>query len=219
MDLAIAEKSLADTTLKAPFSGLITNVTVKSGDYVTQGKEVAYLIDDSSYEIKATVNEIDSLEIKKEQEVIIRLDAFPDREFTGIVKEIGYYTENVNGVVTLPVVIQVNKAEQEFRPGFSALLDIIVDKVEGKLLVPITAVFSQSEQSMVAKVVEGKPKLIAVKIGASDGINTVIEEGLIEGDQIMINAYQFAGIKPENNLNRFGGRRSPGMGGGLMIAE
>lgn len=216
LDLTIAAKSLEDTTLKAPFSGLITDISVKLGDYVTQGMEVAYLIDDSSYEINATVNEIDSLEIKKEQEVIIRLDAFPNREFAGKVKEIGYYTENVNGVVTLPVVIQVNKVEPEFRPGFSALLEIIVDKVEGKLLVPITAVFNQNEQAMVAKIIEGKAKLIPVKTGVSDGVYTVIEDGLIEGDQIMINTYQFAGIKPENNLNfnrSGGGMPMGGMGG------
>lgn len=216
LDLTIAAKSLEDTTLKAPFSGLITDISVKLGDYVTQGMEVAYLIDASSYEINATVNEIDSLEIKKEQEVIIRLDAFPNREFAGKVKEIGYYTENVNGVVTLPVVIQVNKAEPEFRPGFSALLEIIVDKVAGKLLVPITAVFNQNEQAMVAKIIEGKAKLIPVKTGVSDGVYTVIEDGLIEGDQIMINTYQFAGIKPENNLNfnrSGGGMPMGGMGG------
>jgi multidrug efflux pump subunit AcrA (membrane-fusion protein) len=215
LDLTIAEKSLEDTTLKAPFSGLITEISVKPGDYVTQGEQVAYLIDDSSYEIDATVNEIDSLEIKKEQEVIIRLDAFPNREFAGKVKEIDYYTENANGVVTLPVVIQVNKAEPEFRPGFSALLEITVDKVAGKLLVPITAIFNQNEQPMVAKIIEGKAKLIPVKTGVSDGVYTVIEDGLIEGDQIMINTYQFAGIKPaaNANLNRFGGG-TPMMGGG-----
>ena len=213
LDFTIAAKNLEDTTLKAPFSGLITKISVKPGDYVTQGLQVAYLIDDSSYEIDATVNEIDSLEIKKEQEVIIRLDAFPNREFAGKVKEIGYYTENVNGVVTLPVVIQVNKAEPEFRPGFSALLEIIVNQVEGKLLVPITAIFNQNGESMVAKIVEGKAKSIPVKTGVSDGVYTVIEDGLIEGDQIMINAYQFAGIKPEDNLNRFGGGMPMGIGG------
>jgi multidrug efflux pump subunit AcrA (membrane-fusion protein) len=216
LDFTIAEKNLEDTTLKAPFSGLITKISVKPGDYVTQGLQVAYLIDDSSYEIDTTVNEIDSLEIKKEQEVIIRLDAFPNKEFAGIVKEIDSYTENVNGVVTLPVVIQVNKAEPEFKPGFSALLEITVDKVAGKLLVPITAIFNQNEQSMVAKIVEGKAKSIPVKTGVSDGVYTVIEDGLIEGDQIMINTYQFAGIKPENNLNfnrSGGGMPMGGMGG------
>jgi multidrug efflux pump subunit AcrA (membrane-fusion protein) len=214
LDLTIAAKSLEDTTLKAPFSGLITEISVKPGDYVTQGLQVAYLIDDNSYEIDATVNEIDSLEIKKEQEVIIRLDAFPNREFAGKVKEIDYYTENANGVVTLPVVIQVNKAEPEFRPGFSALLEITVDKVPDKLLVPITAIFDQNKQSMVAKIIDGKAKLIPVKTGVSDGVYTVIEDGLIEGDQIMINTYQFAGITPvtNTNLNRSGGG-IPMMGG------
>jgi hypothetical protein len=65
---------------------------------------------------------------------------------------------------------------------------------------------------MVAKIIEGKAKSIPVKTGVSDGVYTVIEDGLIEGDQIMINTYQFAGIKPEDNLNRFGGGMPMGMG-------
>ncbi|GAJ06852.1 unnamed protein product, partial [marine sediment metagenome] len=47
LNLKIAEKNLKDTTLKAPFSGLITNVSVKPDDYINSGSEVAYIIDDS----------------------------------------------------------------------------------------------------------------------------------------------------------------------------
>ncbi|MGB2783171.1 MAG: efflux RND transporter periplasmic adaptor subunit, partial [Atribacterota bacterium] len=88
LNFQIAKKNLEDTTLKAPFSGLITNVSAKSGDFIGSGSEVAYIIDDISYEIEVAVNEIDSLEIEVGQEVIIILDAFPGREFSGRVEEI-----------------------------------------------------------------------------------------------------------------------------------
>lgn len=209
LNFQIANKNLEDTTLKAPFSGLITNVSVKPDDYINSGSEVAYLIDDSSYEIEVAVNEIDSLEIIVEQEVIIILDAFPGREFSGRVREIHSYTQNVNGVVTLPVTVQLDKADKQFKPGFSALVEIIIGKAEGELLVPISAILDRKGRQMVVKVVDNKPVFTPVKVGFSDGAYTAIKEGLIEGEEIVINVYEFAKVGSQNS----GSQRTSGMGG------
>ena len=209
LNFQIAKKNLEDTTLKAPFSGLITNVSVKPDDYIGSGSEVAYIIDDSSYEIEVAVNEIDSLEIIVEQEVIIILDAFPGREFSGRVREIHSYTQNVNGVVTLPVTVQLDKTDKQFKPGFSALVEIIIGKAEGELLVPISAILDRKGRQMVVKVVDNKPVFTPVKVGFSDGVYTAIKEGLIEGEEIVINVYEFAKAGSQNN----GSQRTPGMGG------
>jgi len=208
LNFQIAKKNLEDTTLKAPFSGLITNVFVKPNDYINSGSEVAYIIDDSSYEIEVAVNEIDSLEIKVGQEVIIILDAFPGREFLGRVNEIHNYTQNVNGVVTLPVTVQLNKADKQFKPGFSALVEIIIGRAEGELLVPISALLDRKGQQTVVKVVDNKPVFTPVKAGFSDGVYTAIEEGVAEGEEIVINVYEFAKAGSNNNSER-----TPGMGG------
>jgi len=211
LNFQIARKNLEDTTLKAPFSGLITDVSAKPGDFINSGGEVAYIIDDSSYEIEVAVNEIDSLEIKIGQEVIIILDAFPGREFSGRVREIHNYTQNVNGVVTLPVTVQLDRADKQFKPGFSALVEIIIGSAEGELLVPISAILDRKGQQMVVKVVDNKPVQTPVKAGFSDGVYTAIEEGLAEGEEIVINVYEFANAGSKNN----GTQRAPGMGGFL----
>lgn len=210
LNLKIAEKNLKDTTLRAPFAGLITEVSVKPGDYITAGGQIAYLIDDSSYKIEVSINEIDSLEIEVGQEAIITLDAFPDREFSGRVKEIHNYTQNVNGVVTLPVIVQLDQANKQFKPGFSALVEIIVGSAEDKLLVPITAILNRGGKQMVVKVVNNKPVFTPVKTGLSDGVYTVIEEGLSEGEEIMINVYEFAKTGSKNKGTQSG--IPPGMG-------
>jgi len=208
LNFQIAKKNLEDTTLKAPFSGLITDVSVKSGDFIGSGNEVAYIIDDSSYEIEVAVNEIDSLEIKVGQEVIIILDAFPGREFSGRVREIHNYTQNVNGVVTLPVTVQLDKVDKQFKPGFSALVEIIIGKAEGELLVPISAILDRKGQQMVVKVVDNKPLFTPIKAGFSDGVYTAIEEGLAEGEEIVINVYEFAKAGSKNDNSQ-----GAGMGG------
>lgn len=215
LDFQIAKKSLEDTVLKAPFSGLITNVSVKPDDYINSGSEVAYIIDDSSYEIEVAVSEIDSLEIEVGQEVIIILDAFPGREFSGRVREIHNYTQNVNGVVTLPVTVNLDKADRQFRPGFSTLVEIIIGKAEGKLLVPISAILDRKGQQTVVKVVDNEPVFTPVKVGFSDGVYTAIEEGLAEGEEIVINVYEFAKAGSKNNSTQ----RTSGMGGFMRQHE
>jgi len=215
LNFQIAQKNLEDTILKAPFSGLITEVSVKSGDYISAGAQVGYLINDSSYKVEVSINEVDSLEVKVGQEAIITLDAFPRRSFSGRVVEIHNYTINVNGVVTLPVVVQLEEVDPYFKPGFSALVEIIVGKAEGKLLVPITALINNNGQQMVVKVENNKPVFIPVKTGLSDGVHTVIEEGLSEGEEIIINAYVFnkSGSQTTSTNNRGGIPMMPGMGG------
>ena len=192
---------------------MITNVSVKPDDYINSGSEVAYIIDDSSYEIEVAVNEIDSLEIEVGQEAIIILDAFPGREFSGRVREIHNYTKNVNGVVTLPVTVQLDKADRQFKPGFSALVEIIIGKVENKLLIPISAILDRKGQQMAVKVVDNKPVFTPVKVGFSDGVYTVIEEGLAEGEEIVINVYEFAKTGSKNIFENSDIHQAPGMGG------
>jgi HlyD family secretion protein len=209
LNFQIAKKDLEDTTLKAPFSGLITDISVKPGDYISSGREVAYIIDDSSYEIEVAVSEIDSLEIEVGQEVIIILDAFLEREFSGRVREIHNYTQNVNGVVTLPVTVQLDMADKQFKPGFSALVEIIIGRAEGKLLVSISAILDRKGQQMVVKVVDNEPVFTPVKVGFSDGVYTAIEEGLAEGEKIVINVYEFAKAGSKDNSMQ----GIPGMGG------
>jgi len=168
LNFQIAKKNLEDTTLKAPFSGLITEVFVKAGDYINSGRE------------------------------IIILDAFPGREFSGRVTEIHNYTQNVNGVVTLPVTVQLDKTDRQFKPGFSALVEIIIG----------SALLERKGQQMVVKVVDNKPVFTPVKVGFSDGVYTAIEEGLAEGEEIVINVYEFAKTGSKNNT-----KNAAGMGG------
>ncbi len=112
--------------------------------------------------------------------------------------------------------MQLDQVEKQFKPGFSALLEIIVGKAEGKLLIPVTATLDQGGRQMVMKVIDNKPKISPVKTGISNGVYTVIEDGLVEGEQILINVYEFAKTGSESSANaiRYGMPILPGMGGG-----
>lgn len=68
---------------------------------------------------------------------------------------------------------------------------------------------------MVVKVVDNEPVFTPVKVGFSDGVYTAIEEGLAEGEEIVINVYEFAKAGSKNNATQ----RTPGMGGFMRQHE
>ncbi|MBA7538604.1 hypothetical protein ES705_30881 [subsurface metagenome] len=104
--------------------------------------------------------------------------------------------------------MQLDKADKQFKPGFSALVEIIIGKAEGELLVPISAILDRKGQQNVVKVVDNKPVFTPIKAGFSDGVSTAIEEGLTEGEEIVINVYEFARVGSKNDT-----QGTPGMGG------
>ena len=120
---------------------------------------------------------------------------------------------NNNGVVPLPVKIILTEETELLKPEFSADLEIIVDEVKDQVLVPITALINNRGQEQVMKIVDKKPVPTPVKTGLSNGFNVVILEGVQPGDEILINAHQFASGKTDNNntqSSRPGTRTGPG---------
>lgn len=89
-ELSAAEIALERTRVRAPASGTILNMVGKEGETAVPSPESALLIfgDLSSLRLRAEVEERDAAKVRVGQKVIIRADAFPDREFTGVVTSI-----------------------------------------------------------------------------------------------------------------------------------
>ncbi len=196
LSLHLAEKNLEATVLRAPFPGLISQVNVEAGDFVSTGQALINIVDDSSYTVRINVEETDSMLLETGQKALITLDAFPNSEFPGRVERISFRTENN----LVPVTIRLDERKDRFRPGFSAEVEIIVKTAEDALIVPITAVFTHEDKEYV--VLKENEELIptAVNTGMKSGIYLVITQGLTEGDQVLKNAYQFSGRENVNPL-------------------
>ncbi len=89
-ELSAAEIALERTRIRAPASGTILNMIGKEGETAVPSPESALLIfgDLSSLRLRAEVEERDAAKVRVGQKVVIRADAFPDREFTGVVTSI-----------------------------------------------------------------------------------------------------------------------------------
>ncbi|MEM1371144.1 MAG: efflux RND transporter periplasmic adaptor subunit, partial [Pseudomonadota bacterium] len=89
-ELALAQNAFERTRIRAPFDGTVLNVFAKTGETVGAGGPGALVSfgDLDSLKVRAEVEERDVAKVKVGQKVVVRADAFPDREFTGVVAEV-----------------------------------------------------------------------------------------------------------------------------------
>ncbi len=183
-----AQKKLDRATITAPFSGVVVSVDVDEGDTISTATTIIHLIDPSSMELKADVDEIDVAEVKPGQRVIIEIDALPAFQLEGEVTFISSLAEEEAGVVLYEVKIDFAIPEGSgLRAGMSATADIIINERNDVLLIPARAVEEDDEGNSVVKVmvneeIEERP----VVIGISDDYQTEIVKGLDEGEVVVI---------------------------------
>src|SRR6056297_2053654 len=95
----IAKDNYEDSRLKAPYSGVITDLLVQEGDFLKSGQEVAVLIDNTQYEVKANIDESELSKLKIGQKVEITMEALPKEQLSGELTEISSKAESTSGVM------------------------------------------------------------------------------------------------------------------------
>jgi len=187
-----ANNDLEEAVIFAPFDGVVASVDVKVGDVVPPPTltltTVIHLVDLTTMELTAEVDEVDIAVVKPGQGAIIEVDALPALQLDAEVVSISLLPKVEEGVVLYEVGIGFDVPEWcELKIGMSATADIIIQGESGALLVPNRAIERDSEGNPVVKVmvneeIEERP----VVIGISDGYQTEIVEGLSEGEIVVL---------------------------------
>ncbi len=148
---AVRDRTNLDyTIIRSPVSGVVVSRLVDVGQTVaasfqtptlfTIAKDLAHMQIDSSYA------EADVGNIRVGQQATFSVDAFPNRKFGGVVRQVRLNATTVQNVVTYDVVIAVDNPEQILMPGMTAYVNITVAQRKEALLVPNAALrFHPSE--------------------------------------------------------------------------
>ncbi len=148
-----AADRLSKTIFTAPMSGKVTRLNVEEGETViigtmnNPGSLVLTISDLSVIEVVVKVDETEVSEITLGDSASIRIDAFPDKEFSGFVTEIGnsainppsQQQANQQAAIDFEVVLQLLASNAPLRPDLSATAEIIVETRDDVLAVPIIA--------------------------------------------------------------------------------
>jgi RND family efflux transporter MFP subunit len=182
-----AKKNLDETTVTAPFDGVIARVSAEEGDTVTTAMTIVHAVNISSMELTVEIDEIDIPKVELDQETIVTFDALPDDEFTGSVVTILPLPEEVSGVMLYDVKIKLDIPEGfDIKVGMSASTDIIIDRRSNVLLVPDRTIKKDDQGNHVVMVViDEEITARPVVTGISDGFNTEIINGLSEKETVI----------------------------------
>lgn len=207
-----AERRLREMEIRAPISGTVLSVEVERGSIVSSavtnvsgGTPLLTLADLSDLRVVGSIDEASIGRVEVGQPVIIRVDAYPDRELKGEVSRVAPLGVVTTNVVTFDVEITITDEDASIlRSGMSADLEIVTDRREGVLVVPLAAVHSRGAQRFV-RLAGGEERRIVT--GATDGMRLEVLEGLKEGDEL-----DLAARRPTTAPVRQGGSPLP-MGG------
>jgi|Deesub1362A_J573_1020465.scaffolds.fasta_scaffold00801_24 HlyD family secretion protein len=193
--LAQAEKELENTTIRAPFGGIaILYETFRNGqkrkprvgDVVFQNQPLLYLPDISSMIVKTRVRERDLYKVSTNQEVDIKIDAYPDISFKGVVTSIGVLAERSGGEKYFQVNISVKGNDPRLRPGMTARVSIMTDRVIGRLVIPLQAIFDEAGRKYCYVYDKRGFRKVEVTPGRQNEDLVEVISGLKEGDRVSL---------------------------------
>ncbi len=116
--VVLARKSLADTTVRAPFAGEVVERRVSVGDYVSMGTPVATVVRSHPLRVLLSVSEQSVGLVKTGQPVTLRVDAYPDRTFTGTVRFVSPSLRAEQRALMVEALVPNESGE--LKPGFFA---------------------------------------------------------------------------------------------------
>ncbi len=154
--LKSAEIDLERTKIRSPIDGVVIKRAVDQGQTVAASLSSPVLFDIAQnlteIQIEANVDEADIGNVNDGDDATFSVDAFPNSEFSGQVKQVRLAPNESNNVVTYTVIITAQNPAQKLLPGMTAIVEIVTGKSENVLRVPNDAVrFKPASGSELAK--------------------------------------------------------------------
>jgi HlyD family secretion protein len=111
--------------LRAPFAGTVLSNALKAGEYAVPGVPVAWLADDSAWQVETTdLSEVDVVRVQAGSPASITLDALPEVEMSGVVESVRGVGENRQGDITYTAVIRLTDPDPRLRWNMTAFITI-----------------------------------------------------------------------------------------------
>lgn len=215
-----AEDNLSKTTIISPIDGTIIQVRKEAGEIALgsqfQADIIMVVADLSKMEVEVDVNENDVVRVSLNDPVEIDIDAIPDTSFRGVVTDIANLAQSTGlgtqqAVTYFTVLVEMLEVPDMMRPGMSATVEILTDKAENTIAVPIQSVtvrpadkvFKPVEKDslsspapkekagnkmveVIFRVDQDTVTAVPVSIGLSSQDMFEIKSGIQEGDEIVI---------------------------------
>jgi len=215
-ELAHWEELFKPTPLLAPLDGLIIVKSVVPGQVVA-ATDVVLVMSDHLI-VNTQVDETDIGKVRLGEQVTVSLDAYPDTKIQGSVTRIGFESKTVNNVTIYEVRVLPNQVPEFMRSGMTANVTFYTDRKENVLLIPAEAIRQEKGKPSVMlpnPTDPDHPIAREIQTGMSEGKNTEVLTGLVQGETILVPTVAKGKGKSAGGTNPFspfGGGRPRGGG-------
>lgn len=199
--LRVAEIDLDRTTIRSPMNGIVVGRLVNQGQTLAAGLEVRPIFivahDLADMEIHARVDETDIAKIAAGQHATFTVDAYPNQNFTAVVRQIRKAPQVNQNVVTYVVVLSTANPEGILLPGMTAMPRLVVHRENDVLKVPLAALRFKPKMpagsepavgpTVWVRTAAGQLEPVPVTTGPWSGDQGVLRSGALSaGDQVVV---------------------------------
>lgn len=214
-DLQAARNDYDKACICSPMDGIVLEVNANVGQSIAStslGQPLFSIAEDlSRLELQVDIDEADVGKVKQGDAATFSVEAWPDGQFSGVIREVRFAPVISEGVVSYRAVLSVDNADLLLRPGMTATADIVVAEAVDVLTVPNAALRFEPETDsaggsfidtmMPASTIEadrsrlrsvwvlreGALTQVEVATGLTDGQRTEIRaDGISEGDRVVV---------------------------------
>lgn len=184
-ELAEAEWNMAKTTIRAPFSGRLTQRMTQIGQHVQIGDELFQVTDFDPLIARIYLPERDVLGLAEGREVRLRLNADDSVAFAGQIRQISPVVDTATG--TVKITVEARGVPEGVRPGSFVSVDIIRETRTDTLLLPREAVLRELQKAhvFVANADEVAEKRV-VTLGLEEGDFIEALTGVQAGEKVIV---------------------------------
>lgn len=185
-----------ELVVRAPFAGVISQRYADPGAFVTPTTTASSSLGATSssivevargLEVVAKVPESDIGRLRLGMPASVRVDAFPDRRFAAVVRQIAPRAVKTNNVTSFEVKLALQEPAPQLRIGMTADIDFQTGQLQARTVVPTVAIVTEEGRPGVLVVGrEQQPEFRPVELGASSGRNTQILSGLDPDTRVFI---------------------------------
>jgi membrane fusion protein (multidrug efflux system) len=180
---AAAVQTVSDSSIRAPFSGVIAERFAHVGDYVHSDTRVVTLLVDDPLRLELTVPEANVSSVHPGLAVSFATVAVPGRTFTATVKYMGGEIRPATRDLVVEAV--TDNPDHALLPGMFVTAEIPVGQVTLPV-VPAKAVVDRDGSDMLFAVVDGHLETRVVQLGAKVGDLVAVADGVKKGEQVVV---------------------------------
>lgn len=183
-EVGVAERALADASVSAPFSGLVSRRMVQLGEFVQPGTPLFELVALDPLEAVFSLTELDTERVRVGQKVEIRVSAFEGRVFEGVIIFVAPTVDPATR--TLRIKAEVDNAHALLRPGLFARVHLGIDGRDDVLMVPEESLTQRAGGAFLYRIdAEDRVTRIDVQTGARTAGLVEVRGPLSAGDRVV----------------------------------